>query len=116
MRVNPKHLANRRNAQRSTEPKTNAGKARSSRNATKHGLAAGALAPWADQKAKELAAQLAAAGVPIDPLDLAHASLALLRVRTARSDLLRSFSRSIDPNVMRMLLSQLTRLSRYEWQ
>src|SRR5215210_5572747 len=87
-RVTPKHLANRRNAQRSTGPKTSAGKARSSRNAIKHGLAAGALAPWADQKTRELAAQLAAAGVPIEPLDLADASLALLRVRIARSALL----------------------------
>jgi hypothetical protein len=113
----PKHLADGRKAGRSTGPKTSAGKALSSQNALKHGLTA-AVAPWADQKARALAAELAGVGVRGEPLELAQASVALLRIRTARSALLGSClpGEAIDLAAMRVLLTQLSRLDRYERQ
>ena len=86
--------ANRRNAQRSTGPRSRAGRARSSRNALKHGLAitlthdpemaeeVSALAAAIAGEARGDATLLAFAGT------IAEAELDLIRVRMARVQLL----------------------------
>src|ERR1700730_4081246 len=86
-----KILANRRNARFSTGPRTWAGKKRTSKNAWRHGLAAGI--PWEPERLAELeqlANALAPEGLP-DQIDgarmIAEAELDLLRVRAARANL-----------------------------
>lgn len=53
-----KIAANRANAQRSTGPRSTAGKLKSAQNALRHGLAARTIDPTLNQAAAELAAQL----------------------------------------------------------
>src|SRR4051812_25422691 len=82
---------NRQNAQASTGPKSKTGKARSSRNALKHGLARGVLDRQTAERVDQLAAVLASASGPSDPaqaLDLAEAQVGLLQVRAVRRLLL----------------------------
>ncbi|MBR0829835.1 hypothetical protein JQ596_30335 [Bradyrhizobium manausense] len=83
--------ANRRNATRSTGPRTTRGKANSSRNALRHGLARGTDA--SDPAAAENLAIAIASGLgrPIasdSAMALARSRLALLRIRNLRRDML----------------------------
>lgn len=85
--------ANRANAQASTGPKTARGKARSARNALRHGLS---LSVWADpnlaKEVRALALKLAAnqsIEVLQDALLVAETQIELNRIRRARRNLLR---------------------------
>jgi len=85
--------ANRRNAARSTGPRSAAGRARSSRNAMRHGLAANPSTDDAlSANAERLAALFAGEGAGRDRLALARlaaeAQLTILRARAARIRLL----------------------------
>jgi hypothetical protein len=85
--------ANRRNAQRSTGPRSSAGKTRVSRNALRHGLSLSVVRiPEADAAAAELAQLIAGNDVDLERLDLARriadAQLDLCRVRRSRIALL----------------------------
>ena len=78
--------ANRRNAKRSTGPRTAAGKARSSRNAVRHGLRSSGLIPDAAEAADYdvWAAELVADLRPVGPLETGLArqvALALWRLQ-----------------------------------
>jgi hypothetical protein len=81
--------ANRRNAARSTGPRSAAGRARSSRNAVRHGLLANFSKDDAlSAKTENLAALLAGEGAPRDRLAparlAAEAKMTVLRARAAR--------------------------------
>ena len=85
--------ANRANACASTGPRTAAGKARSARNASRHGLRSPVLAdPALSAEVQELAREIAGARASWDELALAariaEAQVDLVRVRRARHDLL----------------------------
>src|SRR5262249_13061805 len=84
--------ANRRNAQRSTGPRSRKGKRRVSKNALRHGLATRILDdPEKSPQVEQLVRALAPEGRP-DRLQLARivaeAELEVIRVRTARRNLL----------------------------
>jgi hypothetical protein len=85
--------ANRNNARASTGPRTAAGKARTARNAKKHGLNLPIMAdPSLAAEAKALAQEIAGEGAN-DQLQqlaarIAEAQIELLRVRRARHELL----------------------------
>lgn len=86
--------ANRRNAQRSTGPRTSAGKARARANALKHGLSRPiAHDPAFNEQVGELAAALAGGAVdgaiPELARQAADAQLEVLRVRLARLEMIR---------------------------
>lgn len=103
--------ANRRNARRSTGPKTAAGKAKASRNALCHGLArAGA---WDDGGLLSLVEGFISAAEPV-PLDdaevLARARTELSRIRGIRSEMLAAVLQSQNLKI----LQSLKRLERYE--
>ncbi|WP_439401360.1 hypothetical protein ACNJYA_32415 [Bradyrhizobium sp. DASA03068] len=82
--------ANRRNAKRSTGPKTAGGKTRSSRNALRHGLACSAISDPAE--AAKLAVAIASGlGHPVAPdaaMALARSKLARLQIRSLRQSML----------------------------
>ncbi|MBR1364853.1 hypothetical protein [Bradyrhizobium ottawaense] len=82
--------ANRSNAKRSTGPKTAGGKARSSCNALRHGLARSDITDPAE--AENLAVAIARGiGHPVTPdaaMALARSKLALLRIRSLRQAIL----------------------------
>ncbi len=84
--------ANRANARRSTGPRTAAGRARSSRNATRHGLSVSALAdPRLSNEVLALAHAIAAAGGSFEAAVVAaEATFALRRIRDHRHHLLAS--------------------------
>jgi len=82
--------ANRRNAQKSTGPKSLAGRARSSRNSLRHGL----TKPLTDDPAILTVAHQLAAAIAVDEpglqsndaaLEIALAQLEIRRIRTARN-------------------------------
>lgn len=85
--------ANRRNARASTGPRSAAGKARSARNAQRHGLA---VPIWSDPKladdAENLARQIAGSNASARKLALAgrvaEAHIDAIRIRQIRNDLL----------------------------
>ena len=84
-----KIAANRANARRSTGPKTAAGRARSARNAVRHGLSVPVLAdPHRRMEALAVAGRLG--GPPDLALALARATLEVQRVRERRDQLLTS--------------------------
>jgi hypothetical protein len=88
-----KIAANRRNARRSTGPRTAATKARAARNALRHGLSIPlARDPMASAEIDRLAAVLVGRSAPPARLEQAHiaaeAELELLRVRAHRKALL----------------------------
>ena len=86
-----KMQANRANAGHSTGPKTHAGKARSARNAHRHGLA---VSVWSDPKlaadAQKLMREIAGEGSNAEltalARDIAEAQIELVRVQKARHD------------------------------
>ena len=108
--------ANRANAQRSTGPKTAAGKLRSSRNAFRHGLSLPLrLDTEASAKADAIARVLAPDVASEDQLmaanEVAQAQLELLRIRAVRAELMAMVdlaSGDIEP------LQRLAALDRYE--
>ena len=107
-------IANRLNAEKSTGPRTAAGKGRVSKNAIKHGLAAVA----ADEKTSAIAERLLA---DVDAgrnrsviareraLEIAELQSLVIRVRTAKAELLKNASG--EPGE---LLDQYRRIDRYE--
>ena len=96
--------ANRGNAKRSTGPKTEAGKTRSSRNSLRHGLSR----PMTRGSDCEIRAMVHE-GLTEAP-DLVRAKLELTRIRSARSALLAAFLDDPHPN----LANSLRGIDRYE--
>lgn len=95
-------LANRRNAARSTGPRSAKGKLSASRNAFRHGLAISVLEdPAACREIKDLALALAGDHPDATQLalarDAATASIELRRVREARLTLMRSINGQLGP-------------------
>src|SRR5262245_3631677 len=88
MTTGARTAANRRNAKRSTGPRSGAGKRRASRNAVRHGLAASlAFDPALAAEVERLAAALHATKDPLVhsyAVQVAEAELILLRVRHMR--------------------------------
>jgi hypothetical protein len=85
--------ANRANAQKSTGPKTSAGRLKSSRNAYRHGLSLplhldGATSAKADALARALAQDQADEQKLAAAAEVAQAQLELLRIRPARAELM----------------------------
>ena len=93
MRLSARVRANRRNARRSTGPRTSEGKSRVAKNAVQHGLAIPVTTDPALADASERLAQIIA-GHDVDPARLegarrvAEAQIDLLRVRRVRVALL----------------------------
>lgn len=104
--------ANRANAKKSTGPKTAAGKAKSSRNALRHGLSSPLpLDATALAKAHTFASAFAGEGAGAAALEVAHAQLELERIKATRDDLMAAF----DPvNPEAEILRQILSLGRYE--
>jgi hypothetical protein len=106
--------ANRANAQRSTGPKTAAGKMKSSRNAFRHGLSGPLplnLARWSeiDAIARALTPQGAEQGSAA--IEFAKAQVELFRIRAVRMQMWLGIDRAgIDPRKLNHLVS----LDRYE--
>ena len=96
--------ANRGNAKRSTGPKTEAGKTRSSRNSLRHGLSR----PMTSGSDCEIRA-MAHEGLTEAP-DLVRAKLELTRIRSARSALLAAFLKDPHPKLAKTLRG----IDRYE--
>ena len=96
---------NRANAQKSTGPKTTAGKARASRNAVRHGLASGKhLDPREEADAAAHDAALASALRPRGPLEAEMvAQLARALARLDRIDRLEGEITTADPEALRRL-------------
>ena len=100
--------ANRRNAQKSTGPRSVQGKRRASGNAYRHGLAAGSRQPGKNAAAIDaLASEIAttATGSVLAALDLevlqhartaAEAELDLLRIRAIKAVAMRSLTAAVD--------------------
>ena len=85
-----KIAANRANARRSTGPRTPAGRARSARNARRHGLSVSVMAD-AELSAQvmDLARRLSAEGGPYEiAVSVAEATLDLQRIRDRRHDVM----------------------------
>jgi hypothetical protein len=119
-----KREANRRNAARSTGPRSAAGRGRSSRNAMRHGLLANFSRDDAlSAKTENLAAVLAGEGAPRDRSALARlaaeAQMTVLRVRAARVRFLEdAFAACSSPGSegagYLSALPELIKFSRYE--
>jgi hypothetical protein len=126
--------ANRRNAKRSTGPKSAPGRQRASRNARRHGLN---VPIWADQllseQAHALAEKLAAESKRSDfagiPGRVAEAQIDLIRIRGVKDELLKILAATLcggpsvepalreagpSPSSAGALLAMLKRLDRYE--
>jgi hypothetical protein len=108
--------ANRANAQKSTGPRTTAGRLKSSRNAYRHGLS---LPLWPDMETSAKADAIVRAVIGEDVSDeqlmlaveFAQAQLELLRIRTVRREILGSVDiLHDDANEM----GKLAALDRYE--
>ena len=108
--------ANRANAQKSTGPKTAAGRLKSSRNAYRHGLSLPlrpdiATMAKADAIARALAHELVDEEKLAAAAEVARAQLELLRIRVARAELMAEVDlASADLNH----LKRLAALDRYE--
>lgn len=104
--------ANRQNAKRSTGPKTEIGKARSSRNARQHGLSRlnreddSSAIPDGSQNKAGFARELSS----LDVDDLFLANVRLGRIRQARHEMLIALLESPSPQ----LAKRLAGLERYE--
>jgi hypothetical protein len=115
-----KSAGNRRNARASTGPKTAAGKARASLNATKHGLSVSA-APISDPETEVLARTIA--GEASDPellvqaRRIAMAQTLVRRTQCVRDSLSSVFLEAVargDNAAAADVLAQLARIERYE--
>jgi hypothetical protein len=106
--------ANRRNAKKSSGPRSADGKARTRRNALRHGLSIPSSAiPAFQEDVMLLARALSPAGKDIghDALVAADAEIDLLRIRKCRAAL---FEESRDRARLVDLADKLDRLERYE--
>lgn len=104
--------ANRSNAKRSTGPKTECGKLKSSRNALRHGLARSETSDTAEAEnfALAIALGLEHQVTPAAAMVLARSKLALLRIRSLRRDMLAALLAGPSPADLR----RLKVLERYE--
>jgi hypothetical protein len=104
--------ANRENAKRSTGPKTDAGRAKSSRNARRHGLSRPIQFNEGDfsSLANVLAGGNSSTLPCVDLTAILRAKLQLNRVRVARHELLARLLKEPDPK----LAKRLQGLERYE--
>ncbi len=110
-------IANQLNAEKSTGPRTKAGKGRVSKNAVKHGLAS---AVATDEETNAIAERLSAdlfAGQDCSviarerALEIAEIQSALIRIRAAKTELLQDAS---DIPSLSETLDQYRRFDRYE--
>jgi hypothetical protein len=105
-------LANRRNAAKSTGPRTAAGRLKSSRNAFRHGLSLPLeFDLMMSEKAKLLVRNCANEGQHLAMSEIVHAQFDLLRIRSVRNQLM------AEPNLLAGDLDRLRRLKaldRYE--
>jgi hypothetical protein len=113
--------ANRRNAQRSSGPRTAAGKQKVGDNALRHGLAAAASRdPNIDAQIKRLAKAIAKEAQDATQREqasvIAESEIMLLRVRAARINIFEQILSGIGTEgvIGRSQLEQLNRLERYE--
>ena len=113
--------ANRRNARKSTGPKSVLGRSRSSRNALRHGLAVPVEAdPDVRDEVKKLAKAIAAAAGLARPGEAAHsfaeAEFDLLRIRKLKSTVCNEagFVAGGDLDDLAWLNDKLSKLARYE--
>jgi hypothetical protein len=110
MRASARTLANRRNARRSTGPRTSEGKSRVAKNALRHGLAMPVgLDPQLGGEVENLAQIIAGQGANAVRFEaarrIAEAEIDLLRVRRARRALL------VDPTArVKLSIRQLRRM------
>ena len=116
-----KIAANRSNAQKSTGPRSSAGRAVSRRNALRHGLAVAigndpACAADIEDLAKALASASGMQGVIGIARDAAEAQLDLSRIRKIRAWLYETiyFVNGATPDCLAELNDKLTKLERYE--
>ena len=123
-----KIAANRRNATKSTGPRTTAGKARSRRNAFRHGLATPvcsdpAVADQVTVLANAFLSPSLAGNSPQAALAAAEAQLEIMRVRQTRTAILKGRTRAIanentDENARALAFAQeaplLSAFDRYE--
>ena len=110
---------NRRNAKKSTGPKTVEGKARASRNAFQHGLAVPIeFLPELARRRDQISAAMKEAGVSEGATELAGALLQLERIRAIRHAALETLAGSVDvspsPVVSRSSIQTLRSTVRYE--
>lgn len=116
--------ANRRNARRSTGPRTAAGKRKVASNALRHGLGVSVPDPAVTDAVARMTAALAGANASPQRVALvypiAEAEVEVLRLRGARVNLIKLETASMDRGADRelaamiQLLPQLVRLERYE--
>jgi len=113
--------ANRRNARKSTGPKSVRGRSRSSRNALRHGLAVAVEAdPQVRDEVKKLAKAIAAAAGLARPGEAVHsfaeAEFDLLRIGKLKSAVLNEagFVAGGDPSDFASLNDKLSMIARYE--
>ena len=118
-----KLAANRRNAQRSTGPKTAAGKSIAKLNALKHGLNT-PVPPYmvlaCESQYRDLLNHVRATSTTIDGSDLVYAVAARARLRSHRAELMQTIVEAglsedaVDLDALRLALTQLGRLETYE--
>jgi hypothetical protein len=123
MGSNRKQEANQRNAQKSTGPRSPVGRARASRNALKHGLAAAGRFSVRDglvaELARDLLVELETSQEAAPELhSIVEVEIELLQARQVRTVLLQRLQATINDgsrdNNTTSLLDQLTRVDRYE--
>ena len=118
-----KSTANRRNAQKSTGPRTTAGKAAASLNAIKHGLntpVPAYMVRACEGQYGDLLNHVRATSATIDRSDLVYAVAARARLRGHRAELMQTIVEAglsddaVDIDALRLALAQLGRLEIYE--
>jgi hypothetical protein len=118
-----KQEANQRNARKSTGPRSPDGRARASRNALKHGLAAASRDPGHARTVDELVQDLLneleiSQEYSPELLAIVEAEIDLLRARSIRASLLRDLLNQSKGDAtgdsVATLLDQLSRADRYE--
>jgi hypothetical protein len=102
--------ANRKNAKQSTGPSTAPGKARSRRNALRHGLSIASDGTGLEALARTIMAGIEPEAVASETIRLARTKLELARIRAVRQGLLIALLQSPDPKWAKRLRA----LERYE--